>query len=69
MRLPGNIRCSCGTIGPDRRAWVFAFRIDGLGVLDDRQRFVGVDESTRVRHVACLFRVDIEGGHRSARTP
>ena len=67
MRLPGNIRCSCGTIGPHRRARVFAVGIDGLAVLDDRQRLVRVDEAARVRHVARPLRVDVEAPSRRRR--
>jgi Phosphoenolpyruvate carboxylase len=50
------------TVSPwsDRRSWMRAVRIDGAAVLDDRQRFVGIDQPARMGHRACLPGVDVD---------
>ena len=45
---------------------ILSIWIGRVCVLDDRERFISIDEPARVWHVAGPLRVDVDGGNRCA---
>ena len=69
QRLAGKHALQLRQHGPDGRLGILPVRVGGVAVLDDRQRFVGIDETARVRHLADLPGVDIDRHQRAGTAP